>query len=118
MALVTFDGRTVEGNYNFDYSLNEVDTGIKWVNGKNIYRKTVFVSSLPNNTTQAYNHNISDVDEIWLDASASFIKWTATTAPFNNISRNTSGFNTSSLINIDTIGKTSFTIRLSTKNDL
>lgn len=109
MAIITFDNRTTEINEEV-YSTSEVKTNKVWIDGKPIYRKTIYVSSLPNATRKTYSHNISNVDEIWADLSSSFIKWTITTAPFNNVSSNGSTFNASSLINIDTIGKTSFTI--------
>lgn len=43
-----------------DYSLSEIDTGAKWVDGKNIYKKTIYQSSVPvgNNTI---SHNISNL---------------------------------------------------------
>lgn len=36
-----------EINSNFKYSLDEVKTGKVWFDGKPIYRKTIYVSSLP-----------------------------------------------------------------------
>lgn len=42
-----------------DYSTNEVDTGAKWINGDNIYKKTVNIGTLPNNTTSTTAHNIT-----------------------------------------------------------
>lgn len=35
-----------------DYSTSEVDTGIKWTDGKTIYRKVVDVGALPNNASK------------------------------------------------------------------
>lgn len=40
------DFATLGGNY----SLSEVDTGYTWIDGKHIYKKTINVSSFPNNT--------------------------------------------------------------------
>ena len=52
--------------------------GEYYLNGKPIYEKTFYIASLPSNTTKTwYNHNIANVDEIWFDFSASFIKWTS-----------------------------------------
>ena len=45
-----------------DYSLDEVNTGIKWIDGKNIYRKVVNFGNLPNNTSKWLNHNISNFE--------------------------------------------------------
>lgn len=33
------------------YSFDEVDTGVKWLDGKNIFRKCFTINALPNNTT-------------------------------------------------------------------
>ena len=43
-----------------DYSTNEVDTGAKWINGDAIYKKTVNIGNLPNNTTATTAHGISN----------------------------------------------------------
>lgn len=45
-----------------NYSISEINTGYTWVNGKTIYKKTIYISSLPNNTTGYYNHNISNME--------------------------------------------------------
>lgn len=45
------------------YSNVEQKIGI-WVDGKPIYRKTFYISSLPNNDWTNVAHNISDIDEI------------------------------------------------------
>ena len=58
----------------FDYSKNDVVVG-KWINGKKIYRKTIIVNSLPNNTTTDYNHNITGADLVWFDQAHTFIQW-------------------------------------------
>ena len=65
------------------YSTDEVDTGKTWVDGKKIYRKVIYIGSLPNNTSSYTNHNISNLGIIthsemnWYDASDT--QW------FNNI---------------------------------
>jgi hypothetical protein len=43
-----------------DYSTTETDTGTKWINGDAIYKKTVNIGSLPNNTTKTITHNIAN----------------------------------------------------------
>lgn len=43
-----------------DYSTSEVDSGSKWVNGDAIYKKTVNIGNLPNNTTKTVAHNIAN----------------------------------------------------------
>lgn len=59
------------------YSTNGIFTGKYWTNGKPIYRKTIFVE-VPHTgsaTTRQYQtaHNISNVDEIWIDETHSFM---------------------------------------------
>ena len=44
----------------FDYSTSEVDTGSKWIDGTQIYKKTVNIGSLPNNTTKTVAHMVSN----------------------------------------------------------
>lgn len=56
------------------YSTTEHIVGT-WVDGKPLYRKSVFLNSLPNNTTTSYEHNISNVKLIWFDKTACFAIW-------------------------------------------
>lgn len=42
-----------------DYSTSEVDSGTKWIDGSAIYKKTVNLGNLPNNTTKTVAHSIS-----------------------------------------------------------
>ena len=42
-----------------DYSTNEEDTGTRWIDGSEIYKKTVNIGNLPNNTTKTVTHNIT-----------------------------------------------------------
>lgn len=44
-----------------DYSLNEVNTGKKWIDGTVVYKKTIDLGSLPNNNAKAVAHNISNL---------------------------------------------------------
>ena len=48
-----------------DYSLDEVNTGIKWIDGKPIYRK-VITSTLPStkNQPKSESHNIENIEKI------------------------------------------------------
>ena len=43
------------------YSLIEVDTGATWIDGSHIYKKTVDIGNLPNNTSKSVAHNISSL---------------------------------------------------------
>lgn len=47
-----------------DYSLVEVNTGSKWIDGSPIYKKTINIGTLPNNTTKSVPHNISNLNRI------------------------------------------------------
>lgn len=54
--------RTVLGG---DYSTSEVNTGFTWVDGKIIYKKSVYISSLPNTAgSKIIAHGISNLDAI------------------------------------------------------
>lgn len=44
-----------------DYSTSEVNTGAKWIDGKDIYKKTVNFGALPNNTTKTVAHGITGI---------------------------------------------------------
>ena len=44
-----------------DYSTNEVETGVKWIDGSMIYKKTVNTGTLPNATFTTVAHNISNL---------------------------------------------------------
>lgn len=43
-----------------DYSTSEVNTGAKWIDGTDIYKKTVFLGNLPNSTTKNVAHGIAN----------------------------------------------------------
>lgn len=47
-----------------DYSLAEINTGTKWVNGSTIYKKTINFGSLPNATTASVSHSISSLNNV------------------------------------------------------
>lgn len=47
-----------------DYSASEQDTGLKWIDGRAIYTKTVDFGALPNNTSKDVAHGITDLDFI------------------------------------------------------
>lgn len=54
------------------YSLDEINTGIKWVDGKDIFKKTIYISSLPNATTAVYDTTVTNMQEfIYLYGRAS-----------------------------------------------
>lgn len=47
-----------------DYSANEINTGAKWIDGKDIYKKTISCGALPNATTKNVAHGISDLHRV------------------------------------------------------
>lgn len=65
-ALSTNQGRILNEKINtgFSYSINETLTGGAWINGKPIYRKVVYIGSLPANTASFFSHNISNIDRV------------------------------------------------------
>lgn len=87
----------------FSYDERKVGT---WVNGKPLYRKTVFRSSLPNSTTTNYQHGIANVDDIFLDSSHSFIRWSSgSTASLPYLSTSYS-----SAVDVNSISDTTYTV--------
>lgn len=50
--------------FNGDYATAEAATGTKWIDGKEIYKKTYYISALPNNGSGTYNPGISNLDYV------------------------------------------------------
>lgn len=44
-----------------NYSASEQETGIKWIDGKTVYSKTINFGALPNSTTKNVAHGISNL---------------------------------------------------------
>lgn len=55
------------------YSTSEVNTGAKWVDGKDIYKKTLNTGVLPNNSVKDTAHNITGLSNF---IELSGIAWT------------------------------------------
>lgn len=47
-----------------DYSTSEVNTGIKWIDGSYIYKKTVSLGTAPNKTGKTVQANIANLDKM------------------------------------------------------
>lgn len=47
-----------------NYSTSESDTGMRWIDYKPIYRKVVNFGALPNASSKAVNHGISNLDTV------------------------------------------------------
>lgn len=73
-----------------DYSTSEVNTGMKWIDGSVIYKKTINFGSLPNNTSKQVAHNIVSLDRIIkidgiMNDSSDTHFWTIPYVSVNNI---------------------------------
>ena len=100
LTATTTSGETVlsweEQAGGVDYSTSEVNTGVKWIDGKDIYRKVVDLGALPNNTTKSVAHGITNISRfIKIEGIAnSTTDTTAISIPLvydsNNASNNTS----------------------------
>lgn len=55
---------TITLNAEPNYSTSEVDTKVKWIDGKPIYKKTINIGALPNNTSKSVNHGIANLKRI------------------------------------------------------
>lgn len=58
-------------SYEANYSTEEQKIGT-WIDGKPIYRK-VFTFQTSDNCDISFKHNLSNIDKIWINESASFI---------------------------------------------
>lgn len=51
-------------NSYISYSTEEQDTGLKWIDGKLIYQKTISCGGLKNNQQISVPHNVSNIDHV------------------------------------------------------
>lgn len=62
-----------------DYSLTEQDTGLKWIDGKAIYQKTIDFGSMPVNSEKDVAHGISNlafvVDMEFIVYNSTDVQW-------------------------------------------
>ena len=70
---INSDRASTPANSENTMSGTEHFTGEYYFNGKPIYAKSIYISSLPNATTYSYYHNIENVETIWYDVSKSYI---------------------------------------------
>lgn len=69
----TLNGNTINGNmFTENYSTTEKRVGT-WVDGKPLYQKTFSFTVIGTNTYQRYNHDIANIDNIFIDMGASFV---------------------------------------------
>lgn len=64
MGKMILNGCSYIGGGGVDYSTTEQDTGLKWIDGKEIYQCTIDVGFLTNNSTKSVAHGISNIDNI------------------------------------------------------
>lgn len=55
------DGVLSANSQSVDYSTTETNTGVKWIDGKDIYRKVFQIDNLPNNATLKHDTGLSSV---------------------------------------------------------
>ena len=69
-----------------NYSLGEQRIGT-WVDGKPLYRKTIYIDSLPNAGIGYYNiiDDVSILDTVFIDDSASYLRESVEILPLNHI---------------------------------
>lgn len=66
-------GGSSSGNSGIDYSTDEQDTGIKWIDGSPIYQKTIYIGHLTYGSNWvSVAHNIDDIDMV-IDIKGSFL---------------------------------------------
>ena len=112
-SVIDYTGSTVPAGWEKldEYSTSEVNTGKVWIDNKPIYRKVIYVSSLPNATSVDYPHNITNVDTIWIDLSTSFIQWSnGNTSPFNYLGSNSANTSLANAIEVRLANATKFSI--------
>ena len=54
--------KAIEALQTFDDA--ETDTGMKWIDGKNIYRKVFTVAAFPNSTSTTFAHGITNLGSV------------------------------------------------------
>ena len=65
------------------YSTEERKIGT-WINGKPLYRKTVYIEELPNENTGIYEHGIPNIDEKWIGNGSFVIETNGNSSPIPN----------------------------------
>ena len=71
------------------YSTSETNTGKKWKDGKDIYRKIIELSNIPASTTE-YSYNVENIDKI-VNAQASWYDTTDKATFFTNLRYDSNG---------------------------
>lgn len=61
---VETEGGDTPAGGGINYSTDEQDTGLTWINGSHVYQKTISMGTLPNNSTITIPHGISGLNVI------------------------------------------------------
>lgn len=64
------------------YSIDEIKTGYKWIDGKDIYKKTYSTGALPNATTVTVAHNLTGISQFIDIKGLSYSATTSIPLPF------------------------------------
>lgn len=86
---------TITLNAEPNYSTSEVDTKVKWVDGKTIYRKTIHTGTLPNSGNIQVAHGISYSSIVKVEGIAqgnSSLSYTSFSLPFSGSVVNSASF--------------------------
>jgi hypothetical protein len=75
--LATDSVTAVKTDFGGDFTTSEVNTGFTWVDGKTIYKKTINMGSLPNNTQKNVAHGITGITKV-LSIEGSYTNGTIT----------------------------------------
>lgn len=54
----------IKNKPNNNYSTSEINTNTTWIDGKTIYKKTVYFGALPNNTLKSVSHDITGLSKV------------------------------------------------------
>jgi hypothetical protein len=61
-GLMTVEDKAKLDSISDNWSLDEIDTGATFIDGKKIYSRTIDCGALPNNNTKVVSHSIANVD--------------------------------------------------------
>lgn len=93
----TYNGHVIEGDLTNEslgiwqpknFSTEEQNTGLKWIDGKSLYQKTYDFGALPNNTMKIISSGLIDVNVVKIDGIAISSNGFTTTIPHPEIGGN------------------------------
>ena len=93
------------GSSDIEYSTEERKIG-KWINGSDLYQKTISFGALPNNTSKSVNHGIENLDLI-----VEFSALAKRPSPFNIIPLPSSHYQSASAQQEISFNATAITVR-------